>query len=129
MYPEYSYGATTFHFIAQGGKHPQIPIAVFSGKSPNGREPRRAPKDLFITVEKGKELSGLIKVPVAEVKKQLLAKWPQYIGDHPPAALYVQLLHFPKERGEDLNLDAWTAGGNSWSGLYSAPVKVKISKW
>ena len=129
MYPEYSYGATTLQFIAPGGKDPQIPIAAFSGRSPAGREPIRAPKELFITVEKGKELAGLIKVPVGDVKKQLQSKWPQYIGDTPPTALYVQLLHFPKERGEDHDFDAWTAGGNSRSGLYSAPVKVIVSKW
>lgn len=129
MYPEYSYGATNVLFIVQGGKNPANPIVGFTGTTTTGREPIRAPKELFITVEKGKEALGMIKVPVAEVKKQLLAKWPEYISDEPLAALYVQMRHFPKERGEDLNLDAWTAGGNSWSGLYSAPVKVMVSKW
>lgn len=128
-YPEYSYDATSLFFILRGGKNPASPNVGLRGEPPGAHAPARAPKELFITVEKGKEASGLIKVPLAEVKKQVLDKWPEYTTDKLPIELYVQMLHFPKERGDDLNLDAWTAGGSFRSGLFSAPVKINVLKW
>lgn len=89
------------------------------------------PADIFLTVEKGKTASGVIRITLAEVKKQLLANYPAQFGDKPPAALYVQLFHHPLERGEHDGLDAWIAGTSTTSGLglYSAPIKVELSKW
>ena len=131
MYPEHSYEATRIRVMAPGKSRlvPTVHLECIASTPHLRHLYFPVPAKIFVTIDKGKTASGLITVPMGAVKYELFRRWAKEIGDAPPAALYVQLLHFPKQRGEELNLDAWTAGTSTGSGLYSAPVKVNVSKW
>lgn len=66
------------------------------------------PADRYRTVRKGRTASGVVSVPVSDVKALLRRRHPaEYAGDEPPA-LYVKLYHSPTARGWAHHLDAWT---------------------
>lgn len=90
-------------------------------------------KDMFIIVERGNTASDTISLPVSRIKSALAKEWPEFDNGKPPARLYLQLHHLPRERGNRLlrepgqpepeGLDAWTGD------LESAPLKIELMKW
>lgn len=81
-----------------------------------------SPKNFFIAVEKGKQGSGAITVPIAKLREYYTKHWPAQFGDVVPV-LWVQLRHKPFDRGSGFDLDAWTGE------VYSPVVKVPLPKW
>ena len=104
MYPEHSFYATRIRVIAPG-KSRLVPTVHLDCKEPLGEYYRPPPAEIFVTIDKGNTASGQITVASGTVKQELLAQWPKEMGDTAPRVLYIQLLHFPIERGEHNGLD------------------------
>lgn len=80
------------------------------------------PKNFFLTVEKGKNGSGTISVPVEKLRGFYTQHWREQFGADAPV-LHIQLRHKPFDRGAGFALDAWTGE------VYSRVVKVPLKKW
>jgi hypothetical protein len=80
-------------------------------------------KEDFVTVKKGEVAKGTIKVPWTAVIAQKVKTGK---GRVPPVKLYVQLVHAPKERGEQFNLDAWISGPSG--GFQTSLSQVQICR-
>lgn len=83
-----------------------------------------APKDWFLTVpkEKGKA-EGVLEADLAEVKRRLLKYYPDEFDPAAAPELYVRMVHDVTDRGDEVDLDAWTGH------LLATPVKVANAKW
>lgn len=80
------------------------------------------PEEAFLKVNKGEVARGALEIPLGAVANTARTKHPKVFSEFAPHALYVQLHHAPRERGEHLGLDAWTGA------LQSELVHVPLEK-
>jgi hypothetical protein len=81
-------------------------------------------KEYFLTIEKGKRTTVEVEVPIREHLNRFKdrEKYPtQYLIK--PDKLYIKLWHQPQNRGERLDLDAWTGT------LSSEPILLDLKSW
>ena len=85
---------------------------------------RISEKDWFLTIPKEKgNAEGVLEADLAEVKRRLLKYYPDDFDPKTAPELYVRMEHDVMERGDEVDLDAWTGH------LMATPVKVIDPKW
>lgn len=83
------------------------------------------PKEFFLTVESGKQGKGEIVVPANRLRKYLAdRKADKFFDPKNPPRIFVEVRHYPADRGERHNLDAWT--GKLEAGPVEAP---QLKNW
>jgi hypothetical protein len=83
-----------------------------------------SPRTWFLTVRKGRTATGTDTVSAAEVKKELLDKYPTEFSETRPPKLYAEFTHDTEERGLHHKFDAWT--GFLQSAILDVP---DLKKW
>src|SRR5262245_56565936 len=117
--PSRSCGATTVTFFAESASGELCTVDLFT-VSAFGNYAR---ENDFLVVDAAARESGVIVVPINELRLAFEKKYSPQIARKPPKTLYVQLKHTPSDRGTKYELDAWTGA------LATSVTKVPLRKW
>ena len=119
-----AFRGTEIQVIAKG-KSGEAYLTVLANPPYSPFDPNpHAAKDWFLTVPKEKGTAeGVLEADLAEVKRRLLKYYPDDFDPKAAPELYVLLEHDVTDRGDQVDLDAWTGY------LAAGPVKVANPKW
>jgi hypothetical protein len=85
-------------------------------------ESTRSKPDWFVKVNRS-AAAGSFEIPTSDVKRFFSKKLPQEFPDNMRPRIHVRLYHYPTDRGEKFNLDAWTGR------LDSNVVEIELKEW
>lgn len=122
IYPKFSFEATRISIILPDAPDSVRSCIITAPPIREGTQPPLGEED-YLRVEKGRTVSGELTIPVAKISSAIRDRWPELKERSLPTALYIQLQHFPWERGELYKLDAWTGE------LFTPPMKVENIDW
>ena len=71
------------------------------------------PRASFLSLRRKQSVTGIDSIPVKELKKELLTRYPEVFSSTVPPTLFAGVQHDTEERGIILALDAWTGQLNS----------------
>jgi hypothetical protein len=66
------------------------------------------PPEWFLTLEKGKAVSGTTAISTAKLRTYFTETYPKEFDAAMPPDLYAKFVHSPTNRGERYSIDAWT---------------------
>lgn len=95
---------TMVEFFPVAVKINDCPI-TFSRPVVEGR--LRSQRKSFLKLQLGEVARGTITVKASDFWQELRKRWPKHLGQE-PKLLFAVLTHMPRDRGEHLDLDAWT---------------------
>jgi hypothetical protein len=106
--------STEVRVYATGKSGKTYAMRLLNERKPSQDGPRESPtREWFATATAGGEAAGVLEVDTATVRGYLARHLPQEFDAATTPRLHLTLLHAPNERGEALELDAWTGSVSS----------------
>jgi len=117
-------GQTRITFFAKGKSGKSYALTAWSEQTIGELDVARPELDWFLEVRKetGKA-KGVMEFDLGQAKDRFVQGQPKEFSADIIPELYVRMQHWPRDRGRDLDLDAWTGP------LIARPIKVSAKNW